>query len=121
PNCDPERLIVISSRRLRVSASGQIAHHRPSEVVVVLLEDQWAQDRPSGDLRRPARFRIAWHRLANLKQNRCSGLPNSPASMHYFKTRGRYIGFIVYPGAQIHARLRAQTQSIMDSLRVSAL
>jgi hypothetical protein len=40
--------------------------------------------------------------------------------MHYFKTHGRYLGFIVYPGADVDARTHAATLTVMDSLRVGS-
>jgi hypothetical protein len=121
PSCDPERLIVMSSAPLRVSASGQVAAPRSGQVVLLLLEDRYVQDRPSGDLRRPAHFRIAWNSLVRIKPSGgpC-GNPNAPAYMHYFKTHGRYLGFIVYPSKKIGPRTRAKTLAVMDSLRVSA-
>jgi hypothetical protein len=39
--------------------------------------------------------------------------------MHYFKTHGRYLGFIVYPGAGLGSSIRAKTLTVMDSLHVS--
>ena len=39
--------------------------------------------------------------------------------MHYFKTHGRYLGFIVYPGSDIGASARAKALALMDSLRVT--
>ena len=39
--------------------------------------------------------------------------------MHYFKTHGRYLGFIVYPGSDVDALTRAKTLALMDSVRVT--
>jgi hypothetical protein len=119
PDCDPERLIVISSARLKISASGRVASPAPGQVVILLLEDRYVQDRPTGNLRRPVHFTIAWNRLVKLEPSGYCGSPAAPAAMHYFKTHGRYLGFIVYPGAGIRSSIRAKTLSVMDSLRVS--
>jgi hypothetical protein len=118
PDCDPERLIVVSSAPLQISASGQVRAPRDRQVVILLLEDRYVQDRPVGDLRRPTHFAIAWNKLVRLEPNRYCGSPNAPAAMHYFKTHGRYLGFIVYPGANVDARTRASTLAVLDSLRI---
>jgi hypothetical protein len=89
-------------------------------VVVILLEDRFVQDRPVGNLHRPAHFTIAWNKLVRLEPGGYCGSPNAPASMHYFKTRERYLGFIVYPGAHVGLRTRAQTLAVMNSLRLGA-
>jgi len=120
PDCDPERLIVVASAPLHISSSGQVARPRAGQVVILLLEDRYVQDRPVGDLLRPAHFTIAWNKLARLEPGRYCGSPNAPASMHYFKTHERYLGFIVYPGARIGPRTRAKTLALMDSLRIGA-
>jgi hypothetical protein len=119
PDCDPERLIVISSARLKISASGHVAAPAPGQVVILLLEDRYVQDRPTGNLRRPVHFRIAWSRLVKPEPSGYCGSPTAPAAMHYFKTDGRYLGFIVYPGAGIGSSIRAKTLTVMDSLHVS--
>ena len=116
PSCDPERLIVSSSAPLHVTASGRVAAPEPTDVVVVLLEDRHV--RPLGDLRRPAHFSVRWNRLVRVRGD--CGLPNAPAFIRYFKTQGRYLGFIVYPGAHVGKATRAKTLALMDSLRVSA-
>jgi hypothetical protein len=41
-----------------VTANGRVAPPRPDQVIVLLLEDRWAQDRPVGDLRRPRHFTV---------------------------------------------------------------
>jgi hypothetical protein len=119
PQCDPERLVVASSGRLRVSATGRVASPRPGEVIVLLLEDRQVQDRPSGDLRRPRHFTVDWDSLRTLAPDGYCGNPRGPAAMHYFKTHGRYLGFIVYPGSDVGASARAKTLALMDSLRVT--
>lgn len=119
PQCDPERLIVASSGRLRVSATGRVASPRPGEVIVLLLEDRQVQDRPSGDLHRPRHFTIDWRSLRRLAPDGYCGNPRGPAAMHYFKTHGRYLGFIIYPGSGLSASARASTLALMDSLRVT--
>jgi hypothetical protein len=86
-------------------------------VLVVLLEDRYRQDRPVGDLRWPRHFSVSWNHLAQIKPS--CGLPASPAYMHYVKTHGRYLGFIVYPGSAVDAKTRAATIALMDSLHVN--
>jgi hypothetical protein len=115
PGCDPRRLAVVSSAPIHVGARQTLPPPAAHEVLVVLLEDLLPADRPAGDLRRPAHF--AWRPLRRIEGG--CGLPASPAFMRYFKERGRYIGFIVYPGTQIRAPLRATTLAVMDSLRVA--
>jgi hypothetical protein len=117
PACDPERLIVISSAPLRIGSDGQLASPVRGQVVILLLEDRYRQDRPSGDLRRPTHFSIPWSRLVHAKP--ICGDPDTPAFMRYFMTHGRYLGFIVYPGARIGPQTRAEALAVMDSLRVS--
>ena len=108
----------MSSTPLRISADGHVAAPRHGQVVLLLLEDRYVQDRPVGDLRRPLHFTIAWNRLTRLEPGGYCGNPNVPASMHYFKTHGRYLGFIVYPGTGITSTVREETLAVMDSLRV---
>jgi hypothetical protein len=118
PQCDPERLIVASSARFRMT-NGRIASPQPDQVIVLLLEDRLAQDRPAGDLRRPRHFTVDWANLRTLSPDGYCGNPRGPASMHYIKTHGRYLGFIVYPGARARPAVRANTLALMDSLRVT--
>jgi hypothetical protein len=113
--CDPRRLAVVSATPLRIGARGALAPPPARGVLILLLEDVLAADRPAGDLRRPAHF--AWGRLTRL--DRVCGLPLAPAFLRYFKERGRYLGFIVFPGARIDARTRSATLAVMDSLRVA--
>lgn len=119
PDCDPERLIVASSERLRISASGRVASPTRHAVVVLLLEDRQVQDRPSGDLRRPRHFEIVWSNLRTLAPDGYCRNPRGPAAMHYFKTHDRYLGYIVYPGTSVGRQTRAQTLTLMDSLQVT--
>jgi hypothetical protein len=119
PDCDPERLIVASSEPLRITASGRLASPRRRTVIVLLLEDRQVQDRPSGDLRLPRHFKIVWNDLRTLAPDGYCGNPKGPAAMHYFKTHGRYLGFIVYPGRNVGLRVRAQTLAVMNSLQVT--
>lgn len=119
PQCDPERLIVASSGRLRVSANGRVSSARPEQVIVLLLEDRLSVDRPVGDLRRPRHFTVDWGGLRTLSPDGYCGNPKGAAAMHYIRTSGRYLGFIVYPGSRVSAATRTQTLALMDSLRVS--
>jgi hypothetical protein len=86
-------------------------------VLVVLLEDRYSQDRPVGDLHRPQHFSVSCNHLAQIKPS--CGLPASPASMHFVKTHGRYLGFIIYPGSAVDAKTREATVTLMDSLHVN--
>lgn len=117
PACDPERLIVASSARTQIGPNGRLPSPRGGAVLVVLLEDRYRQDRPVGDLHRPKHFSVSWNHLAHIKPS--CGLPASPAYMHYVKTEGRYLGFIVYPGSALDATTRAATITLMDSLHVN--
>ena len=116
-SCDPERLIVVASGRSRMRPSGRLLPPRDGQVLIVLLEVHLRQDRPDGNLRRPAHFAVTWNRLLRLEP--CCGILEAPAFMRYFKTRGRNLGFIVYPTGRIRPEIRSQTLAIMDSLRVT--
>jgi hypothetical protein len=118
PQCDPERLIVASSGRLQVTATGRFASPQPGEVIVLLLEDRLVQDRPIGNLRRPRHFTVDWSRLGRLEPDGLCGNPRGPADMHYVKIGHRYLGFIVFPGAHARRSARAKTIALMDSLSV---
>jgi hypothetical protein len=113
-NCDPQRLLVASSAPVRIAASGRVAAPGRTAVLVLLLEDRHI--RPLGDLRRPAHFSVRWNRLVRVQG--CGGLP-ARGFIRYFKSHGRYLGFIVYPGARVPAPTRAKTLALMDSLRVN--
>ncbi len=117
PACDPERLIVAASTRMHIRPDGQLLTPRAGTILIVLLENRYRQDRPVGDLRRPQHFSVTWNRLARIKPS--CGLPSSPGYMRYVKTHGRYLGFIVYPGAATRARTREATITLMDSLHVN--
>lgn len=108
----------MSSAPLRLGLGGTIGAPGRGQVVVLLLEDRLRVDRPVGDLRRPARFSVTWQRLTPLTPARFCGDPGVPAYFRYFRIRGRYLGFIVYPGRQIGQHVRANTLAVMDSLRV---
>ncbi|MGH2998671.1 MAG: hypothetical protein ACRDNM_05150 [Gaiellaceae bacterium] len=115
PSCDPERLIAVSSAPLRIGRTTTLAPPPHGNVLILLLEDRYRQDRPTGDLQRPAHFSVAWNRPVTLKP--ICGMPNTPAFLRYFRAHGRYVGFIVYPAGPIGSRTRAATLAIMDSLR----
>jgi hypothetical protein len=117
PTCDPERLIVASSAPTQVGPNGRLPSPRGGAVLVVLLEDRYRQDRPAGDLHRPQRFSVSWNHLVHIKPS--CGLPASPAYMHYVKTHGRYLGFIVYPASAVDAKTREATIALMSSLRIN--
>ncbi|MGH3009872.1 MAG: hypothetical protein ACRDLM_10785 [Gaiellaceae bacterium] len=117
PACDPARLIVASSTLTRIGPNGRLPSPHAGTVLVLLLEDRYRQDRPIGDLHRPQHFSVTWDRLAHIEP--CCGLPASPAHMRYFKTHGRYLGFIVYPGKAASVATRTATLSLMDSLHVN--
>jgi hypothetical protein len=119
PNCDPERLIVVSSAPLRRDSDGSLAGPRKGQVVILLLEDRLAVDRPSGDLRRPRHFSVSWSRLTHTEPARFCGNPSVRAYLRYFRVRSRYLGFMVYPGTQTGRQVRETTLAVMDSLRVA--
>lgn len=118
--CDPQRLLVASSAPIRFRSSGHLSAPGPGQVLVLVMEDRDVQDRPAGDLRRPNRFTLAWSGLRHLDGGSACGLPDAPAYLRYFKTHGRYIGFIVFPGHRVISRTRAKTLAVMDSIRVDA-
>jgi len=118
--CDPQRLLVASSAPIRFRPGGHLAPPARGQVLVLVMEDRYVQDRPVGDLRRPTHFTVAWDRLRHLDGGRACSLPDAPAYLRYFKARGRYIGFIVFPGSRVSSATRATTVAVMDSIRVGA-
>jgi hypothetical protein len=112
-NCDPERLIAVSTSPLR---RGFALPRRSGEVLVFVLEDRLRADRPVGDLRRPVHFRVDWSHLHRLEP--CCESPTAQAFLHYVKQEGRYVGFVVYPVGRISATTRAQTLQLLDSLTI---
>jgi hypothetical protein len=118
--CDPQRLLVASSAPIHFRSGGHLSAPAPRQVLVLVMEDRYVQDRPPGDLRRPNHFAVAWNQLRHLDGGSACGLPDAPAYLRYFKTHGRYIGFIVFPGRQVSSSTRAKTLVVMDSIRVNA-
>jgi hypothetical protein len=116
--CDPQRLLVASSAPIRFRFRGHLAAPARGQVLVLVMEDRYVQDRPAGDLRRPNHFTVAWNELRHLAGGSACGLPDAPAYLRYFKTHGRYIGFIVFPGRHMTGTARAETLVVMDSIRV---
>jgi hypothetical protein len=115
--CDPQRLMLVSSRRLRTARTGGLLAPTKSQVLIAVVEDH--VNLPSGSLRRPARFSVDWNHPARLEGGSgCTG-PDAPAEMHWFRTDGRYLGLTVYPGIDVPAATRTQTIAVMDSLRVT--
>jgi len=110
--CDPQRLLVVSSGPIRHAKNGNIAAPARGDVIVAVLEDH--AFKPAGDLRRPSHFAIRWNSTREIAP--CCGTPDGPASMHWFKQDGRYIGFIVYIGRGVPAARRAATEHMVDSL-----
>lgn len=100
-DCDP-------TERLRIVSPG-------GRVVVLVLEDH--VNRPTGDLRRPARFHVAWNRLSRLEG--CCETPGGPGWLRWFRQRGRLVGVLVHPRGAPPAEVRAQTDALLDSLRVA--
>jgi hypothetical protein len=45
-------------------------------------------------------------------------LPAARGQTIWFRQDGRYLGFIVYAGADVSATTRAKTARLLDSLRV---
>ena len=117
--CDPQQLLAASSAQIRLRSRGQLAAPAEGQVLVLVMEDRYVQDRPVGDLRRPKHF-SAWNQLRHLDGGGACGLPDAPAYLRYFETHGRYIGFIVFPGHRVSSTTRVQTLAVMDSIRVSA-
>lgn len=118
--CDPQRLLIASPAPIRFRSGGHLAAPARGQVLVLVMEDRSVQDRPAGDLRRPSRFTVAWNELRRLDGGSACGLPDAPAYLRYFRTHGRYIGFIVFPGRHVSGTMRAKTLAVMDSIRVIA-
>jgi hypothetical protein len=118
--CDPQRLLVASSAPIRFRPGGRLAPPARGQVLLLVMEDRYVQDRPSGDLRRPTHFSVSWHQLRHLDGGSACSLPDSPAYLRYFEAHGRFIGFIVFPGSRVGATTRAKTLAVMDSIRVDA-
>ena len=118
PGCDPMRLIAVSSAPLRPhGARGGFALPRHSgQVLVFVLEDRLREDRPVGDLRRPAHFTVDWDSLRRLEP--CCESPTAPSYLRYVKQEGRYVGFVVYPIGRIGAKTRSETLRLLDSLTI---
>ncbi|HEX4519674.1 MAG TPA: hypothetical protein VH063_08860 [Gaiellaceae bacterium] len=119
-DCDPQRLVVVSSAPLHVSSAGRFAAAPEGQVVVVLMQSRDGQDRLGSNHPQPTHFSIDWNRLVRLLPSHFCGNPGGRASQHIFKARGRYIGFLVYPTGQVGPPVRAGTLAVMDSLRVRA-
>jgi hypothetical protein len=112
--CDPQQLLIVSSAPISHTKSGNIAAPSRGQVLVTVLEDH--VNKPVGDLRRPRHFAIDWQTTREIVP--CCGSPDGPASMHWFRQRGRYLGFIVYIGRDVPAGRRAATEHMLDSLRL---
>jgi hypothetical protein len=116
PGCDPLRLIVASSAPLRI-VNGTIRRPTRGDVTVLLLEDRLKVDQPHNAPPRPAHFVVRWNELRPITS--ICGNPKPPAYMYWFRTKSRYLGFIVYPAGRISPATRAKTLALMDSLHVS--
>jgi hypothetical protein len=112
--CDPEKLLLVSSAPIRHAKNGNIAAPARGQVIVAVLEDH--AFKPGGDLRRPGHFAIDWQSTREIAP--CCGTPDGPASMHWFRQGGRYLGFIVYIGRSVPAARRAATEHMVDSIRL---
>ena len=115
----PERLLAVTSAPIRFRPAGHLAAPAKGQVLLLLMEDRSVRDRPVPDLRRPKHFSVTWNHLRRLDGGTGCGLPAAVAYLRYFKTHGRYLGFIVFPGARTSNKTRAKTLATMDSLRVS--
>ncbi|HZP73444.1 MAG TPA: hypothetical protein VFA97_08720 [Gaiellaceae bacterium] len=116
PACDPARLMLLSSGPIRTAHTGGLLPPTRDQVLVAVVEDH--ANLPVGNLHRPARFSVDWSHPLRLEGSGC-GVPDAPASMHWFHTHGRYLGLTVFPGSDVAAATRAQTIAVMDSLRVT--
>jgi hypothetical protein len=113
--CDPQRLLLLSSRPIRTARTGGLLRPSSGQVLIEVVEDH--MNLPTGDLHRPARFSVDWNRTTQLEGG--CGSPHSSASMHWFHADGRYLGLTVYPGSNVPPATRTQTTAVMDSLRVT--
>jgi hypothetical protein len=118
PTCDPMRLIAASSAPLRryEAHRGFALPRHSGEVLVFVLEVRVREDRPVGDLRRPAHFTVDWDNLRSLEP--CCESPTAPAYLRYVKQAGRYVGFVVYPVGRTSASTRRATLELLDSLTI---
>jgi hypothetical protein len=114
-SCDPQRLLLVSSQPIRTARTGGLLAPDSGQVLIFVMEDH--ANLPAGNLHRPTRFSVDWNRLFHLKGS--CGTPDTPASMHWFHTQGRYLGLTIFPGPRISTKTRAQTIAVMDSLRVT--
>jgi hypothetical protein len=110
-------LIVASSAPLRITRDGTVHSPTRGNVTVLLLEDRVKIDQPHNAPPRPAHFTVRWNELHPIKS--ICGNPTTPAYMFWFHTKGRYLGFIVYPVGTISPTTRAKTLVLMDSVRVT--
>jgi hypothetical protein len=118
PTCDPMRLLAVSSAPLRpYEAHRGVALPRHSgQVLVFVLEVRVREDRPVGDLRRPAHFTVDWDNMRRLEP--CCGSPTAPSYLRYVKLQNRYVGFVVYPVGRISTTTRSETLRLLDSLTI---
>lgn len=88
PNCDPERLIAVSSAPLIPYEEHRgFALPRRGEVLVFVLEVRLREDRPIGDLRRPSHFTVEWEHLRRFEP--CCQSPTAPPNTHSLTIRRR--------------------------------
>jgi hypothetical protein len=113
--CDPQRLMLLSSQPIRTARTGGLLAPTAGQVEIAVVEDH--VNLPSGNLHRPTRFSVDWSHPARLEGS--CGSPDAPASMHWFRTDGRYLGLTVYPGSHVPAATRARTIAVMDSVRLT--
>jgi hypothetical protein len=116
PTCDPMRLIAVSSAPLRPYEAhrGFALPRHSGQVLVFVLEVRVREDRPLGDLQRPAHFSVDWGDLRRLEP--CCQSPTAPSYLRYVKQESRYVGFVVYPVGRISATTKNETLQLLDSL-----
>jgi hypothetical protein len=112
--CDPATLMVAGTTEPRVNAKGDWAVPRRGQVLVFVEEDH--VNTPTGNLRRPRRFHLPWSRFT--RHEGCCGLPAARGAIVWFRERRRLLGFVVVAGPGVSAETRAQTERLLDSLRV---